>query len=95
MISHFLSPTVQGKYSRQPYYQSPYSTSDYRIQSTSLFDQVFSSTSDHLPGSIGNPKGLLDRLVGLGPSRSSALHGTSWIPYYIIWVCFQAMRLEG
>ena len=78
----FLSPTVQGELSRQPRCQPPRSTLGYPIQSTSLFDQAFLSISDHLPGSIGNPKGLLDHLVGPGPSRSSALHGASWIPHY-------------
>ena len=43
---------------------------------------AFLSTSDYLPGSIGNSVDLLDHLVGPGPSRSSALHGASWIPYY-------------
>ena len=82
MISRFLSLTVQGELSRQPCRQLPHSTLGYPIQSTSLFDQAFSYILDHFPGSIGNPKGLLDHPVGLGLSRSSALYRTSWISYY-------------
>ena len=79
MISRFLNLTVQGELSC---HQPPYSTSGYPIQSTSLFNQALSSTLDHPTGSIGDPKGLLDRLVDPKPSRSSALHGASWIPHY-------------
>ena len=82
MISHFLSPTIQGKLSRQPRRQLLHSTSSYLIQLTSMFDQAFLSTLHYLPRSIGNPKGLLDHLVGLRPFRSFALHRASWIPHY-------------
>ena len=82
MISRFLSPTVQGELSRQPCWQPPRSTSNYPIQLTSLFDQAFLSTLDYPPGSIGNPEGLLDYLVGPGLSRSSAFHRASWISHY-------------
>ena len=88
MISRFLSLTIQGELSRQPRCQPPHFTSGYPIQSTSLFDQAFLSISDHSPGSIGNPEGLLDQLVGPELSRSSALYGASWIPHYTIQVCF-------
>ena len=77
MISRFLSPTVQGELFHQPHCQPPYSILGYLIQSISLFDKAFSSTSNHLPGSIGNPKSLLDHLVGPGPSISSVLHRAS------------------
>ena len=77
MISHFLSSTVQGELSRQPHRQPPCSTSGYLIQLTALFDQAFLFISDHPLGSIGDPEGLLDYLIGLGPSRSSVLHRAS------------------
>ena len=77
MISRFFSPTVQGEFSRQSHCQPPHSTSDYPIQSTSLFDQAFSSTSDYPLGSIGNPEDSLDHLVGSELSRSSTLYGAS------------------
>ena len=79
----FLNPTVQDELFRQPRRQPPYFTSSYHIQLTSLFDQAFSSISDHPPWSIGDPKGLLDHLVCSGSSRSSTLHRASWIPYYV------------
>ena len=82
IISCFLSPTVQGKLFRQPHCQIPRSTSGYLIQSNSLFDQAFLSTSDHPQGSIGNLEGLLDHLASFGPSRSAALHKASWILHY-------------
>ena len=78
----FLSPTVQDELSRQFHCQSPRFILGYPIQSTSLFDQAFSSTSDHLPGSIGNPEGLLDHLVGPRLSRSSAIDEASRIVHY-------------
>ena len=53
------------------------SISGYLIQSTYLFNQAFLSTSDHFSGSIGDPKGLLDNLVGPRPSGSSTLHEAS------------------
>ena len=82
MISGFLSLTVQGELSRQPHCQPLCSTLGYSIQLTSLFNQAFSTTLDHPLGFIGNPEGLLDYLVDLEPSRSSTLHGASWILYY-------------
>ena len=88
-----LSLTVQGKLSRQPRYQFLYGlsifyfTSDYYIQLISLFNQVFLSILDHLPGSISDPKNLLDYLVGPQLSRSSTMHGASQIAHYTIWVC--------
>ena len=77
MISRFLSSTIQDEFSRQPCHQPPRSTLGYPIQLTSLFDQAFSSISDHPLGFIGDPKSLLDYLVGSGPSRSFALYGAS------------------
>ena len=82
MISCFLSPTVQDELSRQLCRQPLCFTLGYPIQSTSLFDQVFSSILDHPPGPIGNCKSLLDHLVGPELSRSSPLHGANWFPYY-------------
>ena len=82
MISRFLSPTIQGEFSRQPRHQPPRSILGYPIQSTSLFDQAFSSTLDHPPESISDPEDLLDHLVGPRLSRSSTLHGAKWIPHY-------------
>ena len=79
----FWSPTVEDELSRQPCRQPPHSTLGYPIQSTSLFNQTFSSISNHFPESIGNFEGLLNHLVGPRPSRSSALYVASWISHYV------------
>ena len=62
----FLSLTFQSKLSCQPRHQPLCSTSGYLIQSTSLFNQAFSSTLDYLSGSIGNLKDSPDHLVSPG-----------------------------
>ena len=91
----FLSPIVQGELSCQPHCRPPCSTLGYLIQLTSLFNQAFLSTLDYRPGSINDSKDLLDHLVGPRPSRSSALHGASWISHYTMRVCLRAIRLGG
>ena len=96
----FLSLIIQGELLYQPCRQLPcllgvfYFTLGYPMHLTSSFNQVFSSTLNHSPGSIGNFESLLDHLVSPGSSRSSALHGACWILYYTLQVCLRATKLK-
>ena len=93
MISHFLSPTVQGELFRQPRRQLPRSTSGYSIQSTSLFGRP-----SHLYWTIPQDLSATPKvcwIIQLAPGHLDLLPCTEPAGSLTMRVCLRATRRGG